>query len=241
MEGATLNARGIAFVTDLLGSVRLAEGDTGPFVDGDWFQLAKTGTFFSPVYGKITISPQDLGTMYTNFKTKTPLPPTQLPIDYDHLSDEPQKPEDGKAAGWVEDLMIRDDGQTLWCRPKWTRRAAEMIANGEYRFVSPFFLTDYLDKQSGKKIGPTLKAVAITNRPFLEGMQPIPAPAIAASEGRLTARLRRPVAIAASERHQRVTVDVVAGVLDSRCRRCGSPIDSTGCTTCANAAQGRLG
>lgn len=177
-----MHSRGVPFnVSDLQGSVRLADGDSGPFVAGDWFQLAKVGTFFSPVYGKITISPQDLMTMFTNFKTKTPLAPTQLPIDYDHLSDEPQKPEDGKAAGWVQDLQVRDDG-TMWCQPLWTRRAAEMITNGEYRFVSPFFLTDYLDKASGKKIGPTLKAVAITNRPFLEGMQPIPPPAVAARE-----------------------------------------------------------
>jgi hypothetical protein len=198
----------------------------GPFVAGDWFQLAKVGTFFSPIYGKITIAPQDLATMFTNFKTKTPLAPTQLPIDYDHLSDEPQKPEDGKAAGWVQDLQIRDGGQTLWCSPLWTRRAAEMIANGEYRFVSPFFLTDYLDKASGKKIGPTLKAVAITNRPFLEGMQPIPAPAIAASE-----RARRRGAIAASERQPRI--NDVATLVNSRCSRCGSPLYGPACENCA--------
>lgn len=159
-----------------------APASADPFVPGQPFQLAKTGVFFSPVYGKISITPQDLVTMYQNFKTKTPLAPTQLPIDYDHLSDEPQKPEDGKAAGWVQDLMLGPDSTTLWCTPKWTRRAAEMITNGEYRFVSPFFLTDYLDKASGLKIGPTLKAVAITNRPFLEGMQPIPAPSVAASD-----------------------------------------------------------
>lgn len=168
---------------DLLGTVRMADAPgADPFVPGDWFQLAKVGTFHSPVYGKINISPDDLATMFRNFKTKTPLPPTQLPIDYDHLSDEPKQPEDGKAAGWVQDLQPRDGGNTLWCKPKWTRRAAELIANGEYRFVSPYFLVDYLDKASGKRIGPTLKAVAITNRPFLEGMEPIPAPAIAASD-----------------------------------------------------------
>jgi len=93
---------------------------------------------------------------------------------YDHLSDEPAKPVDGKAAGWVQDLQVRDGGQTMWCLPKWTRRAAELIANGEYRFVSPYFLVDYLDKASGQRIGPTLKAVAITNRPFLEGMETDP-------------------------------------------------------------------
>lgn len=174
-------SQGYYFISEILGSVALDES-TSPFVDGDWFQVAKTGTFFSPIYGQITISASDLNTMLRNFKTKTPKAPTQLPIDYDHLSDNPAKPGDGAAAGWVDDLRLGDGGATLWVKPRWTRPAAQMIARGEYRFVSPFFLTDYLDKDSGQKIGPTLKAVAVTNRPFLEGMQPIPAPAIAFSE-----------------------------------------------------------
>lgn len=171
-----------ANATDLLGSVRFAEATAkDPFVPGAPFQLAKTGTFFSNTYGKITISAADLQTMYRNFKTKTPQAPTQLPIDYDHLSDDPQKPGDGQAAGWIQDLEMKPDG-TLWATPKWTKKCAAMIANGEYRFISPFFIVNYQDKNSGKKIGPTLKAAAVTNRPFLEGMQPIPPPSIAASD-----------------------------------------------------------
>jgi len=198
-----------------------------PFVPGDWFQLAKTGTFHSPVYGEISISPDDLVTMYRNFKTKTPLAPTQLPIDYDHLSDEPQKPEDGKAAGWVQDLQLRNQGNTLWCLPKWTRRAATMIFNGEYRFVSPYFLVDYLDKVSGQKIGPTLKAVAVTNRPFLEGMQPIPAPSIAASEPRPAGwgspRLFVPNTEQKGLRSREKRASVVGVARDVACSSCGAP------------------
>lgn len=176
--------KGYFFLQDISGSVRKLDdrGGNDPFVQGDWFQLATSGTFYSPVYGKVTITPQDLATMLKNFKTITPLAPTQLPIDYDHLSDEPQLPGQARAAGWVEDLQLRDGGKELWCLPKWTRSAAKMIADGEYRFVSPYFLTDYKDKRTGKNVGPTLKAVAITNRPFLEGMEEIPAPAIAASD-----------------------------------------------------------
>src|SRR2546429_7913127 len=95
-----------------------------PLVPGDWFQLAKTGVFFSPVYGKIEITPQDLATMYRNFKTKTPLAPTKIPLDYDHLSDDPQKPGDGKAAGWIDDIAVGTDGNTLWAKPSWTHNAA---------------------------------------------------------------------------------------------------------------------
>ena len=93
-----LDAQGFFFLSDLSGSVRFDDKATtpaSPFVQGDWFQVAKTGRFFSPVYGQVDISPDMLATMYRNFKTKTPRPPTQLPIDYDHLSDDPKQPEDG--------------------------------------------------------------------------------------------------------------------------------------------------
>ncbi len=149
---------------------------------GDWTQLATAGTFYSPVYGKIDLSPDDLQTMYQNFKTRTPKAPTRLPIDFDHLSDDPQKPGDGQASGWIDDLKIGDDGNSLWMKPEWTRDAAKMIADGKYSGISPFFVTNFIDKASGKKIGPTLRAAALTNRPFLEGMENIPAPTIAASE-----------------------------------------------------------
>lgn len=179
---------GYYFLSEITHSKRFDDAvnatSADPFVRGDWFQLAKTGVFYSPEYGKFSITSKDLATMYRNFKTITPVAPTQLPIDYDHFSDDPEahNPGDAKASGWVLDLQLRAGGDELWCLPKWTKPAARLIANGEYRFVSPFFMTNYLDKASGKKVGPTLKAVAITNRPFLEGMQEIPAPHIAASE-----------------------------------------------------------
>lgn len=176
--------KGFTFLFDVGGLAFDDRDANDPFVYGDWFQLAKSGTFFSPVYGKVTISEQDLRTMHRNFKEITPVAPTELPIDYDHKSDAPELHAAGeaKAAGWVQDLELRENATELWCRPKWTRKAATSIAAGEYRFVSPFFVTNFLDKLSGKRIGPTLRAVAITNRPFLEGMQEIPAPAIAASD-----------------------------------------------------------
>lgn len=181
-----MKLEGFAFISEVVLGRQFAAPGQAPadprFVPGETFQIAKTGTFFSPVYGKVTLTAQDLTTMFQNFKMRTPRAPTQLPIDYDHLSDDPKKPEDGKAAGWVEDLEVRDAGNTLWARPKWTKRAAQLLSEGAYRWCSPYFLVDYLDKDTGQKIGPTLKAVAITNRPFLEGMAEIPAPAIAMSE-----------------------------------------------------------
>jgi Mu-like prophage I protein len=134
-----------------------------------WAQVAKTGEFVSSRYGKFSITRDDLSEMLHNFKHVTPAAPTELPVDYDHLSMDPDKPGDGIAAGWFKDLQLRENGDELWASVEWTPAAAKSIENKEYRFVSPSFVKDHTHKD-GKKIGTTLLAAAITNHPFLEGM-----------------------------------------------------------------------
>lgn len=107
--------------------------------------------------------------MLKNFNDITPKAPTELPVDFDHLSMDPRKPGDGIAAGWMKQLELRDGGDTLYAEVEWTPTAAKQIAEKEYRFVSPSFVKDHIHKD-GSKIGTTLLAAAITNHPFLEGM-----------------------------------------------------------------------
>ncbi len=135
-----------------------------------WVQLARVGSFTSNRYGKFSITKDDLSTMLHNFDNVTPKSPTELPIDYDHLSMDPKKPGDGVAAGWMKKLELREEGTELWAQVEWTPDGAERIEKKEYRFVSPSFVKDHVHKD-GKKIGTTLIAAAITNHPFLEGMK----------------------------------------------------------------------
>ena len=150
-----------------------------------WIQLAKTGTFHSTRYGQFSITRGDLAQMLHNFNNVTPAAPTELPIDYDHLSMDPKQPGDGKAAGWLKRVELRAEGDELWGEVEFTPEAADLIKNRAYRFVSPFKTTigegdnqfvrlatlkDHTHKD-GRKIGTTLLAAAITNHPFLEGMQ----------------------------------------------------------------------
>ncbi|MEX2272570.1 MAG: phage protease [Vicinamibacterales bacterium] len=134
-----------------------------------WIQLAKTGSFVSTRYGTFSITRDDLSTMLHNYSNITPAAPTELPIDYDHLSMDPKKPGDGIAAGWMKKLELREHGDELWCEVEWTPDAAKQIEHGEYRFVSPSFVKNHKHKD-GTQIGTTLLAAAITNHPFLEGM-----------------------------------------------------------------------
>jgi hypothetical protein len=143
---------------------------TGSKEPRSWIQLARTGKFKSNRYGAFEISSADLSQMLHNFTHITPLPPTQLPIDYDHLSMDPKKPGDGIAAGWLQQVELRAEGTELWGEVAWTPDAAQRIQNREYQFVSPSFVKNHTHK-TGEKIGTTLLAAAITNHPFLEGMR----------------------------------------------------------------------
>ena len=81
-------------------SLATASADSG--APRSWIQVAKTGEFVSNRYGKFSITKDDLKQMLHNFTEVTPKAPTELPIDYDHLSMDPQKPGDGIAAGWIK-------------------------------------------------------------------------------------------------------------------------------------------
>jgi|CXWL01.1.fsa_nt_gi phage I-like protein len=137
-----------------------------------WMQVARTGAFVSTRYGKFSITTTDLAQMLQNFREVTPVPPTRLPIDYDHMSLDPKKPGDGIAAGWIVDLELRGNGHELWAKVEWTAEGAKRVKAKEYQFVSPSFVKDYVYK-TGQKIGTTLIAAAVTNHPFLEGMASI--------------------------------------------------------------------
>lgn len=67
------------------------------------------------------------------FKTRK----VDLPIDYEHQNDLPQARLKGPvpAAGWIKELRADETG--LWGRVEWTATAREMIAQKEYRYLSP--------------------------------------------------------------------------------------------------------
>lgn len=85
-----------------------------------------------------------------------------LHVDYEHASElVAKKGGEAPAAGWINALEVRDGA--IWARVEWTPRAAAMVANREYRFVSPVFLYDTSTREVL-----SLVSVALTNRPNLE-------------------------------------------------------------------------
>lgn len=100
----------------------------------------------------------------------------ELAIDYEHQSIARLNGRaDGlrPAAGWIGGLEVREDG--LWAVDvRWTKRAAEMIRGGEYRYFSPVIFWSDEDYTRVEALGP----VALTNDPAMRRV-----PALAASRG----------------------------------------------------------
>jgi phage I-like protein len=153
-----------AFIVDPISLDSAAEGKI-------WTQVAAVGDWHNPKHGNVPITREHLQRMYANFKSgKHPLPPVQLPIDYDHLSTKKdRKPGDGEAAGWFHDLAIRAGGLELWGLVEWLEDAAAKIRAKKYRYFSPTFHPNWTTLSGSEEVGPTLIGGALTNYPTLPG------------------------------------------------------------------------
>ncbi|MEG0007960.1 MAG: phage protease [Aeromonas sp.] len=92
-------------------------------------------------------------------------------IDYDHQTlKTDQNGQPAPAAGWYNaDEIEWREGQGLFIKPRWTDRAAALVAAREYRFLSAVFPYD----AQGRPL--ELRMTAITNDPGVVGMQALAA------------------------------------------------------------------
>jgi hypothetical protein len=166
-----MNVAGLLLADHMRSMSRIALTDA----DGNttWIQVAKTGTFHSPLYGVFSITQDDLRTMLRNYQHEHPIAPTELMLDYEHLSANPDSPSSGEAAGWFKQVELRSNDHELWARVELTDEAADKVRKKKYRYISPEIARKYKSKRNGRDIGFTLRAAALTNRPFLEGMEPV--------------------------------------------------------------------
>jgi phage I-like protein len=158
-----------------LSSVELA-ADLARGAKPVWIQIAKQGEFRGhSAVPHFALNAEVFTEIVANFKaTKN----KRVPIDFEHASE--ADPASGEiptrgapAQGWIVDLAIRDGN--LWGLVEWGDLAREYIKSGQYRFLSPAIRFGAKDPVTGKKIGAVLSSAAITNQPFLDGMQPLAA------------------------------------------------------------------
>lgn len=65
-------------------------------------------------------------------------PRLPLLVDYEHDFERRRPGDETPAAGWIEELEVRDGA--IWGRVEWTAKASNAIAEKEYRFHSPIYL-----------------------------------------------------------------------------------------------------
>ncbi len=93
-----------------------------------------------------------------------------LLIDFDHFSDDTEKP--SRAAGWVEETAVRDDG--LWGRVRFSASGRAALEGGDYRLFSPVLGYPRRRYAAGEEVRPAvLLRGALTNDPRFKGMVPL--------------------------------------------------------------------
>src|SRR6266571_3068248 len=157
---------------------RAADGKFALPADG-WFQLAPKGEYPHSDSGQLQVLDEPaINAMVQRFEAESRAPNSAgLLIDYDHFSYDTDKP--SEAAGWITALQNRGETPTpaaagLWARVKWTPAGEAAIKNGNYRFISPVWLPDQVEKLANHKVRPLrLDTAGLTNSPNLKGMVPL--------------------------------------------------------------------
>ena len=88
---------------------------------------------------------------------------TDIPFNFDHKG--------GAAPGWV--TALKHIGNKLYAVPEWTALGRDAINNHTYKYISVEISDNYIDLETGKEYGPTLVGIALTNYPFVKGMEKI--------------------------------------------------------------------
>ncbi len=139
-----------------------------------WIQIAKQGKFLGHSAGPFELNEKIFQEIIANFKAH----PEHLPIDFEHASEaaatDGSIPTHGAPAhGWIQDMKIVSPD--LFGLVAWTPLARDYIKNGNYRHFSPAVRLGAKDRVTGKPIGARMTSGALTNSPFLAGMQRIAA------------------------------------------------------------------
>jgi phage I-like protein len=113
-------------------------------------------------YGEVNVTPEMLLQMKANFDNK--VRKLDLAIDYYHESW-------GHAAGWIQNVELREDNTELWLKVDWTKNGKQKIMEKEIKYISAEFDTDYTDEETGEKFGAVLLGAGLTNRPFVKEMK----------------------------------------------------------------------
>lgn len=135
----------------------------GKIIEG---HIAKVGEFEGYRDGGFSLTRAMFDTMIRNFESES----NPIPVYRGHADLVPTSTgEEPKAAGWI--LGLRRTGDDLWATMQLTDSMASEVKGGEFRFTSIYARMNETDRKTGSKIGARLVSLAITNQPFIDGLQ----------------------------------------------------------------------
>jgi len=139
--------------------------------------IAKCGTFSGYRDGEFSLTRKMFDQMIGNFQSEK----NPLPVYFGH-SDTIPLAEEPEAKGWI--LAVERRGDDLWAKLEMTSEMESKIKDGKFRFTSIFCRTQNVHRETGKKIGARLVSLAITNSPFIDGLE-----ALTLSQGHNTTKV----------------------------------------------------
>lgn len=135
-------------------------------VQGSTIDVLQIGSYDSTRYGKFEITRDDFDAYIREFKEANASGRRQ--VDFDHKGSQG----DTRAAGWIQDLHV--DGDKLKATVEWTPAGKAAIEGKEYRFTSAEYTSKIRSKTTGEtRKAKSLRAVTLTNRPFIDTMDPV--------------------------------------------------------------------
>jgi phage I-like protein len=140
------------------------------------FELLKTGhwdAYQHPTEGlmSFSVTPAHLiaAERYSALR-KERAPNRDFVIDYGHAT---LKGPDAPASGWIGRIVRSGDNTLIATDVRWTKKAQDAIESGEYRYISPVFGFDILDKVTAQLIPMAVLQAALTNEPFFDELAPL--------------------------------------------------------------------
>lgn len=80
---------------------------------------------------------------------------------------------EGEAAGWIEDLFLSPNGESLMMRVAWTELGREKIAKKLYKFVSAELAMHHPHHADGTLVDNVFIGAALTNTPAMKDQNPV--------------------------------------------------------------------
>lgn len=150
--------------------VNLVKEFSDEWLDGNrkWIKVYPYSSWSHPLFTDTSIDEETAQALKDSFDNKY-YGEQDYVVSYDHGLD-PAK--GGKAAGWYEELQVRDDG--LWGLVRFTDAARQEIDDGEWRYFSGEHYDEFENPHTGEVYNLVFSGGAITNKPYVkEGMVPL--------------------------------------------------------------------